>query len=105
MKIREKLNQTRKKIYLFGFLSWVLLLASMVFSAIQNNDSFPILISIPFALFMFMCLYSIFGIRCPKCKGILGYALVWPIGKRFKFNISEKIKFCQFCGVNFDSEI
>lgn len=103
MKIREKLNQTRKKIYLRSFLSWVLILASMVFSAIQNNDSFPILILIPFALFMVMCFYSIFGIRCPKCKGMLGYALSWPIGKWL--NLSEKIKFCQFCGVNLDSEI
>jgi len=103
MKIREKLNKTRKKIYLLGFLSWVLILAVMVFSATQKNDSFSALILIPFALFMFVCFYSIFGIRCPKCKGMLGYALVWPLGKWL--NISEKIKFCPFCGVELDSEI
>lgn len=74
----------------------------MVFLEIQNNDSFPTLILIPFALFMFMCFYSIFGIRCPKCKGVLGYAITWPLGKWL--NISEKIKFCPFCGVEFGSK-
>ncbi|MFZ2602821.1 MAG: hypothetical protein WAX79_02330 [Candidatus Omnitrophota bacterium] len=103
MKIREKLNQTRKKYLSLGLLSWVLFAVSIVLMASQKNDYFPILILIPFALFMFMCFYSIFGIRCPKCKGVLGYALGWPPGKWF--NISEKIKFCLFCGVDFDSEI
>ena len=103
MKIREKLNRTRKKIFFLGFISWILFAAGIVLLALQKNDEFPILILIPFGLFMFMCFYSMFGIRCPKCKGMLGYALSWPVGKWF--SISEKIKFCQFCGVAFDSEI
>ncbi|MFH1092749.1 MAG: hypothetical protein V1739_01180 [Candidatus Omnitrophota bacterium] len=105
MKIREKLNKIRNTIYLLGFLSWLLLTlaASLVFSKTQHNNSFPIVILIPFALFMIMCFYAIFGIRCPQCRGILGYAVSWPMGKWL--NISEKIKFCPFCGVNLDSEI
>lgn len=103
MKIREKLNQTRKKMFLLSFTFWVLIIAGLVYSTIQKNDLFPILILIPFILFIFTCSYSLFGIRCPKCKGVLGYALAWPLGKRL--NISEKIKFCPFCGVDFDSEI
>ena len=103
MKIREKLNKTRKKIYLIGFLSWVLVAASIVFSATNENDSFEMLILIPFALFMFSCLYLLFGIRCPKCKGVLGYVVSWPPGKWL--DISEKIKFCPFCGIELDSEI
>lgn len=103
MKIREKLNQTRKKMYFLGLISWVLFVAGIVLMASQKNNYFPILILIPFALFMFICFYSIFGIICPKCKGVLGYVLVWPPARWF--NISEKIKFCPFCGIDFDSEI
>lgn len=101
MKIREKLNQTRKRLFLLAVLSWVLVIVALIFSDMQNNDSFPPLILIPFGLFMFICFYSIFGIRCPKCKGMLGYTICWPPG----LNISKKIKFCPFCRVEFDSEI
>lgn len=103
MKIRDKLNKTRKIIYLVGFLSWVLFAASIIFSATKKNSSFEIIILIPFALFMLSCLYLFCGIRCPKCKGALGYAICWPYGKWL--NISEKIKFCPFCGIELDSEI
>lgn len=103
MKIRENLNKTRKKIYILGFLSWVLFLAGMVFLAMQKNDSFPTLILIPFALFMFSALYLLFGIHCPNCKGMLGYTICWPPGKWL--DISEKIKFCPFCGIGLDSEM
>jgi predicted Na+-dependent transporter len=94
MKIREKLNKIRNKIYLLGFLSWLLIVASMVFSETQHNNSFSIVMLIPFGLFMAVCIYAIFGIRCPQCRGILSYAVSWPPGKWL--NISEKIKFCQF---------
>lgn len=103
MKIREKLNKTRKKIYLLCLISWALTVAVLVLSETQQKNSLSILIFITFALFMFMCFYAIFGIRCPKCKGTLGYALCWPPGKWL--DISRKIKFCPFCGIELDLEI
>ncbi len=103
MKIREKINKIRKRIYLLGFISWLLFVAYLVFSATQKSNSFNALILIPFALFLFSCIFLLFGIRCPNCKGVLGYAICWPPGKWI--DISEKIKFCLFCGIGLDSEI
>jgi hypothetical protein len=44
MKIREKLNKDRNKIFLLGFISWVLFAAGIIFSGTQKDNSFPILI-------------------------------------------------------------
>jgi hypothetical protein len=113
MKIREELNKTRKTVFLFSFLSWILFAAATVLTGTYKSDSlhtfllaplgFSLFILIPFGLFAFTVLYSFVGIRCPKCKGGLGYALNWPWAPGF--SVSERIKFCPFCGVDLDSEI
>ncbi|MFH1458993.1 MAG: hypothetical protein ABIG64_01285 [Candidatus Omnitrophota bacterium] len=101
MKIREKLNKIKNRLYLMGFLAWLAFPATIILSTINKN--FSIYILIPFCIFGFCCMALIFGIRCPKCRGVLGYVICWPPGKWFK--ISEKIKYCPFCGLDFDSEI
>ena len=48
-------------------------------------------------------LYLLLGIRCPRCRNRLGYAISYPCGRWY--GISEKIRFCCFCGVELDSEL
>jgi len=45
----------------------------------------------------------LFYVRCPSCKGNLGYALSWPV--TWVLSVSKEIKFCQFCGTSLDKEI
>jgi len=48
-------------------------------------------------------LYLNYGLRCPKCNGMVAYAVAWPMDK-FIY-ISDSIKLCPFCGVKMDEEI
>ncbi len=41
---------------------------------------------------------------CPSCGGNLGHAINW-IDSSWEIAIPERIKFCQYCGVNLDKEI
>ena len=101
MNMRSRLNASRKKIAIVSFSTWLLFAITLIIST--HNDTFRGWVFVFFFLFMVAVIYALFMIRCAKCKGNLGYAIAWPPGKLF--SISDKIKYCPFCGVNFDSEI
>jgi hypothetical protein len=44
----------------------------------------------------------LWGIRCPACRGNLAYVVMARMGPRL--SISPSIKFCPYCGVDFDAE-
>ncbi len=62
-----------------------------------------LIVAIPgFAVFLAGTLYVLFFLRCPACRGAIGYTVSyssWP------FSISPKIRFCPFCGIALDSEL
>jgi len=56
-----------------------------------------------FLAFFSFNLLMMFGVRCPSCGENLGFAMMWP--PQLTFKVPRKVRFCQFCGVNFDKEI
>jgi uncharacterized paraquat-inducible protein A len=87
----------RKKLYLtwvaVGFSALILLafaekyMPADIFKAFQYG-----------ALFLFLAgnILLYIGIRCPKCKGILGYHIVFSAGKAYQ---------CPRCRTNFDEDM
>ena len=102
MTIRQLINKTRTQLYAGAFLSWLGFVALLINEWL--NKAVPPLFSalIFFALFMLFNIALIFGIKCPRCKNVLGDKLNWPPGKFFGF--SSRIKYCPFCGVELDVE-
>ena len=55
-----------------------------------------------FVVFFAGTLYLLFFLRCPRCRGAIGYVVTYLSGP---FSISRRIRFCPFCGVALDSEL
>ena len=47
-------------------------------------------------------LYFSFAVRCPACPGQLG-SMIYASGNWLR--ISRKVRFCTYCGTDFDSEL
>jgi len=45
--------------------------------------------------------YQLYGIRCPRCHGRIGFALN---GFGNLFAVPSHFRFCPFCGVSLDAE-
>ena len=101
MTIRSQINAVRCRIFVFTYSAFLLYTIGLFLSQV-----YPVFISIVVLGslgFMAGVFFLLFGIRCPRCKGNIGYAIIWPPGGLF--TISKKIKFCPLCGVEIDSEI
>jgi hypothetical protein len=60
-------------------------------------------VAIPgFAVFFAATVYLLLFLRCPACRGSIGYTVNYPSGP---FSVSRKIRFCPFCGIPLDSEL
>ena len=103
MTIRQYLNRSRTQLYAGAFLSWLGLVALLLNIWVNKADPPLVSVAIFFALFMMFNIALVFGIKCPRCKNVLGDKLNWPPGKFFSF--SSVIKYCPFCGAEFDVEI
>jgi len=99
--IRDEFSRKRKRLFLGVLGAFVCYAIGM--SAAGTSKWFLILglEGLFTALALVLCL--VFVVRCPSCGGSLGYALSWPF--KWDYSVSEKIKFCQFCGVSLDKEI
>jgi hypothetical protein len=100
MTIRSRLEAIRRNTMIVSMVAWLLFAGGMAATAVDSR--FLVVVILAFFAFMGAVLFSLFGIRCPKCRGALGYALQWPPKW---FGISEKIRFCLFCGVELDAEL
>ena len=61
------------------------------------------LVFLPFLSFGLCLLYLYYGISCPHCGGKVAYLTYLPKGGVFK--LSMKIKYCPFCGADFNKEL
>jgi len=59
----------------------------------QYHKGFVVLVCIGFIPLFGGLIHLGMGIRCPKCRGSLGYGAA----------LSTKLRFCPFCGVCFDT--
>jgi hypothetical protein len=96
MKPRDGINR-RKNLYLFlvaiGFSALILLAFAERYAPPALFKAF-----LYGALFLFLSgnILLYIGIRCPKCKAILGYHIVFSAGKAYQ---------CPHCRMNFDEDM
>ena len=99
MTIREKIAKTKRRGFGVAFTCW---LAFAIFgvAGVAGPLFVPVAI-VAFIGFMGSGLFLIFALRCPNCGGNLGYTIQWPPSF---WGISEKIKYCPFCGIELDTD-
>lgn len=99
MTIRERLSRTKHRLSAVTIVFWIAFAVSGLGTiAIPYLAAF---IPVAFLGFMGCVLMSLYGIRCPNCRGNLGYALSWPPS----WGVSERIKFCPYCGIPMDTDV
>jgi len=76
-------------------------LAGFMGAGMKQAGALPI-VFVAFLGFMGCVLFMLFGLRCPNCKNNLGYTIQYPSAF---WKVSDKLKFCPFCGVELDKEI
>ncbi len=96
MKPRDRINR-RKKLYLslvaIGFSALGILAYAEKYI---TTGLFKTLLYAALSLFLAGNILMYLGIRCPKCKSILGYIIVFSAGKARQ---------CPRCRLNFDEEM
>jgi len=83
---------------LISFAFWLGIIPSFVATSI--SPYFALLIVVCFLGFLACVLYMLYAIRCPNCRSNLGYAVYWPPS----WGVSDRIKFCPFCGIRMDTD-
>jgi hypothetical protein len=99
MTVREYLDKRRMSALGAMFSGIVILLVGSIFAGHSL-----VTLALGFIFVFGGAMYLNYGLRCPKCNGMVSYAVCWPVDPRFIY-ISEKVKFCPFCGVEMDSQI
>jgi hypothetical protein len=100
MKIREIINTQKRKAVIAMVLGMAAFAVSLVISVV-----YKVMFSVAFvgfAIAMGAITFLEFGLRCPHCRGRIGYAVNYPGSP---LAISSKIRFCPFCGVSLDSSL
>jgi hypothetical protein len=95
--IPRNIINRRKKVYLtlvaVGFSAMAVLAFAEKY---MSTDLFKIFLYSSISLFLVGNILMYIGIRCPKCKAILGYIIVFSAGK---------VDQCPRCAINFDESI
>ncbi len=99
MTVRDFLTRKKRKVSIIAFASWLILAIAGILSSRYKTFIF---IVPAFIVFMASVIYLIFGIRCPRCKGMMGHVSSYSSGP---FSISRKINYCPFCGLDINTEI
>jgi hypothetical protein len=93
---RDTINR-QKKVYLtlvaVGFLAMAIL---AFFEKYMPTELFKTILYGAISLFVAGNILMYIGIRCPKCKAMLGYVIVFS---------AEKVDQCPRCRINFDEEL
>ena len=100
MKIREIINTQKRKAVITLVLGMTAFAVSLVISVVYNVMFYVAFIGV--AIAMAAITFLEFGLRCPHCRGCIGYAVNYPGSP---LAISSKIRFCPFCGVSLDSSL
>jgi len=99
--IRDRISRKRQRLLLLMIPGFLCFFGGMILA-----ERTLWLLAIGFVGFFSMfalVLFMLFAVRCPNCGGNLGYAVAWPV--KWDHSVSEKIRFCPFCGVSMDKEM
>lgn len=96
MKPRDRINRL-KKLYLILVVVGFLALGILAYTEKYISPGlFKTLLYGALILFVAGNILLHIGIRCPKCKAILGYVIIFSAGKAYE---------CPRCRTNFDEEM
>ena len=99
MTVRELIATRKRKASIVAYSGFALFALGMVLDAGEPWFS----VALPgFAVFFAATVYLLLFLRCPACRGPIGYTVNHPSGP---FSVSRKIRFCPFCGIPLDSEL
>src|SRR6266849_7058553 len=102
MTVREFIARRKRKASLVTYSGFALLALGMLLGPGTGGPPW-LIIAIPgFVVFFAGTLYLVFFIRCPACRGAIGYTVSYASSP---FSISRKIRFCPFCGIAVDSKL
>lgn len=97
MMIPRDIINRQKKIYLTMVAIGFAVMAILAFIEKYMPDAlFNALLYGSISLFIVGNILMYIGIRCPKCNGIIGYAIVFS---------AKKVDQCPRCRINFDESI
>ncbi len=102
MRIRDHLAKKRRVVFLTAFICWLAFGIAGFIGSQSKQAGLPPLMLLAFVGLMGCVLFMLFGLRCPNCKNNLGYTIQWPATF---WRISDKLKFCPFCGVELDKDM
>jgi hypothetical protein len=101
MTIRSQISRRKRKLLIITYSGIAFFILGMILS--DRLELSPFWPFIGFAVFLVsIMLYGFWGMRCPRCKGNLGYVAMY-YGP--PFSVSKKIKYCPFCGIDIDTEL
>jgi len=99
MTLRDVINRRRRKSGIVMLIGFALFGFGGV--AASAHSQFLGLSAIGFVLFAGGFFHQLYGIRCPRCAGRIGFALN-TFGNVFA--VPSKFRFCPFCGISFDTQ-
>src|SRR5258705_7986041 len=100
MTLRESIARRKRIAAIVAYVAFVVCVAAMVLSGAKPPGLFVAVSG--FGVFAAGMFYLRFFVRCPRCRGEIGYVvstLSTPV------SISRGIRFFPFCGVALDSEL
>jgi len=100
LKIRELINDQKRKAVITAASGMSLFAASLLFS--RYYKGFFSMAAIGFVIAAAAILFLQFGLSCPRCRGRIGNVINHSLGP---FTVSPKIRYCPFCGVALDSDL
>lgn len=99
MTIRSELRKKKRNALAIGYAGFAFFVVGIIIC--DKSRSFPFFPFAGFAVFLIATLYVMWGIRCPRCRGNIGYVIMYFSSP---FAISKKIKYCPYCGVDIDTD-
>ncbi len=101
MTIRKQLGKKRCVAMVAAVGCWVTFMTALISARQWPALGLPVATA-TFLGFIGGVLYLLHGQRCPNCQNNLGYTLQ---SSPMFWTISDKLRFCPFCGVSLDTEI
>lgn len=100
MTIRNKIAASKFKLMVLAYSGFALFAIGMI---IGTKFRIANLVGIfGFAIAFISIFLLLYYLRCPKCRGNLGLTVSQNLNP---FKVSPAIKFCPYCGTEFDSQL
>jgi|SRR5882724_2246107 len=100
MTLRESIARQKRIGAIVTYVAFAVCVVAMVLSVAKRPGLFVAVLG--FSVSAAGLFYLRFFVRCPRCRGEIGYVVSTLSSP---FSISRRIRFCPFCGVALDSEV